>query len=582
MEPIYCPTHGKLHNARQQLAICICGSATPTFGNKGDERASCCSKCKKETMIDLRDNKCKECTKRASYGLEGGKKLYCTEHKKEKMIDLSNPRCKEPDCKITATFGSEEKKPLYCFEHKKEGMFDVKGLKCKEKDCKVRPTYGTIWMKPLYCKEHTKEGLINVVTKRCKVKDCDKIPTYGLEKGKAVVCFEHKEEGMFDVKHDTCAIKDCNTRPSFGLSGKKPTHCADHKLEGMIDVVSSICSTPECKTRPSYADPSNPSKLYCITHKTDKMIDIKHKKCKECLTRANFGFKGKEKEYCSAHKKEGMVDLANKFCEEKDCIKLPSFGYDKKRLRCAEHKLADMKDIAHDSCQFEDCPIQPTFGKEGGSATHCASHKDADMIDVIKDTCPGVEGLKGPDGLCPFGTKGTKKYDMYCMKCFVQGFPDDPRTALARKNTHELAVRDYLNKEFPELKLVHDKPLWTSNCDCTHRRRVDLRTIIGATMLAIEVDENQHTSKDDKDEEIRYDDLYMLHSGKWVYIRYNPDSFTDEKGKRRNPPKEKRLEQLKETIQTLVKKIQEEKNIDLVEIHKLFYNSTISNTLSII
>jgi len=101
-------------------------------------------------------------------------------------------------------------------------------------------------------------------------------------------------------------------------------------------------------------------------------------------------------------------------------------------------------------------------------------------------------------------------------------------------------------------------------------------------MLAIEVDENQHTSKDEKDEEIRYDDLYMLHSGKWVYVRYNPDSFMDEKGKRRNPLKEKRFQLLKETIQLLIKKIQEEKNTDLVEIHKLFYNSTISNILSII
>jgi hypothetical protein len=311
------------------------------------------------------------------------------------------------------------------------------------------------------------------------------------------------------------------------------------------------------------------------------MIDIKHKTCKECSTRANFGFKGKEREYCSKHKKDGMIDLANKVCEEKDCIKLPSFGYDKKRLRCAEHKLADMIDIAHATCEFKDCPVQPNFGKEGGPATHCVSHKNADMIDLRKDTCPGVEGLKGPDGFCPFGTKGTKKYDMYCMKCFVNGFPDDPRTALARKNTHELAVRDYLNVEFPELKLVHDKPLWTSNCDCTHRRRVDLRTMIGSTMLAIEVDENQHASKDEKDEELRYDDLYMIHSGKWVYIRYNPDSYTDEKGKRRNPSKEKRLQFLKETVQTLIKQIQEEKNTGLVEIHKLFYSAEKPATLTV-
>jgi pyruvate/2-oxoacid:ferredoxin oxidoreductase beta subunit len=73
----------------------------------------------------------------------------------------------------------------------------------------------------------------------------------------------------------------------------------------------------------------------------------------------------------------------------------------------------------------------------------------------------------------------------------------------------------------------------------------------------------------------------MIYSGKWVYIRYNPDSYTDEKGKRRNPLREKRLEQLKETVQTLVKKIQEEKNTELVEIHKLFYNPILSSTLSI-
>jgi len=584
-ELLYCTKHGKEKGAKPFRQVCLCGNAMPNFGIEGDEYPSGCSKCKTDVMIDIRHKRCKECSKRPSYGVKGTTTVeYCAEHKKEKMVDLVNKVCETGDCPLLACFGTEWKKPLHCFEHKKEGMMNVNYNRCFTKDCKGTAVYGLIKSKPTHCSSCKTTDMKNVVSRRCEL--CDRLPTFGLVAGHATHCLEHKSAEMSDFKHKICEFESCDVRACYGFEENKLLRCFEHRLEGMENITGKKCSFKGCRKRSTFGYEGS-SEQFCKEHKKVDMIDLYHKICKECSTRANFGFKGKEAEYCSTHKKEDMVDLANKMCEEKDCIKNPSYGYDKKRLRCAEHKLTDMKDIAHASCQFKDCPLQCTFGKEGGPATHCASHKDADMIDVIKDTCPGVEGLKGPDGLCPFGTKGTKKYDMYCMKCFVQGFPDDPRTALARKNTHELVVRDYLNKEFPELKLVHDKPLWTHNCECTHRRRVDLRTLIGATMLAIEVDENQHTSKDEKDEELRYDDLYMLYSGKWVYIRYNPDSFMDEKGKRRNPLKEKRLQLLKETIQTLVKKIQEEKNTDLVEIHKLFYNATVSsatvsNTLSII
>jgi hypothetical protein len=39
-------------------------------------------------------------------------------------------------------------------------------------------------------------------------------------------------------------------------------------------------------------------------------------------------------------------------------------------------------------------------------------------------------------------------------------------------------------------------------------------------LRCVETDENAHN---EKDEEIRYDDLYMVHSGKWIFIRFNPD-----------------------------------------------------------
>ena len=48
---------------------------------------------------------------------------------------------------------------------------------------------------------------------------------------------------------------------------------------------------------------------------------------------------------------------------------------------------------------------------------------------------------------------------------------------------------------------IHDTILWTGNCDCSHRRRIDFRKLIGNTLLCIEVDEYQHKRYKDKDEE---------------------------------------------------------------------------------
>ena len=123
-------------------------------------------------------------------------------------------------------------------------------------------------------------------------------------------------------------------------------------------------------------------------------------------------------------------------------------------------------------------------------------------------------------------------------------------------------VRNHINENFDGF--VHDKPLYTGNCDCTHRRRIDHRKLIGNTILAIETDEFGHRGYDTKDEEIRYDDLYMIHSGKWIFIRFNPDnnvSKTDLADK---------LDKLVETMNKCIIKIEKDENIELVEIIKLY------------
>jgi hypothetical protein len=123
-------------------------------------------------------------------------------------------------------------------------------------------------------------------------------------------------------------------------------------------------------------------------------------------------------------------------------------------------------------------------------------------------------------------------------------------------------VRNTINEHFDGF--IHDIPLYTGGCDCTHRRRIDHRKLIGGTILAIETDEFGHRGYDQKDEEIRYDDVYMIHSGKWIFIRFNPDANVSK------VDISDKLVKLIETVGECVYRIERGENTELVEIIKLY------------
>ena len=54
---------------------------------------------------------------------------------------------------------------------------------------------------------------------------------------------------------------------------------------------------------------------------------------------------------------------------------------------------------------------------------------------------------------------------------------------------------------------------------CETKRRIDLRMLINNTILSIEVDEHQHKKYIKYDENIRYENLFMDFSGKYIFIR---------------------------------------------------------------
>jgi hypothetical protein len=171
-------------------------------------------------------------------------------------------------------------------------------------------------------------------------------------------------------------------------------------------------------------------------------------------------------------------------------------------------------------------------------------------------------GLRCPNCIDWIDSRGgDPKYDNYCATCFKQVFPEDERSKVIYTHTKEIRVRNMINENFKGF--IHDKPLYTGECSCVHRRRIDHRKLIDGTLLCIETDEFAHSRYDMKDEETRYDDLYMIHSGKWIFIRFNPD--------KKGIDMEDKLNRLLQEINYQIERIKNEENTELVEIIKLFY-----------
>jgi hypothetical protein len=64
----------------------------------------------------------------------------------------------------------------------------------------------------------------------------------------------------------------------------------------------------------------------------------------------------------------------------------------------------------------------------------------------------------------------------------------------------------------------------------------------------------------------------MLHGGKFIFIRFNPDKFVNHLGTTKNPYMKVRMEYLKNEIIKQMDRIHCENNSELLEINYLFYD----------
>ena len=294
------------------------------------------------------------------------------------------------------------------------------------------------------------------------------------------------------------------------------------------------------------------------------MVDVKNKKCQCGTARPSFNEPGETIPICcSSCKTETMVNVKNKKCQCGTAQPIYNEPGETIPICCSHCKTETMVNVKDKKCQCG--RTQPIYNELGETKPICCSHcKTETMVNVKDKKC-----MANNETLCD--TIGNRKYKGYCAWCFQHKFPTDPLTFQIRSKSKEIAVRDFINANFDGWH--HDKCIFTGSCECTIRRRIDHRVLIGNTLLVVETDENQHKSYDKMDEEIRYDDLYMAHAGKWIYIRFNPDKYKSKNGKNKNPEIATRLIKLKKEIEKQIKRIENDENTEILERIYMYYDN---------
>ena len=281
------------------------------------------------------------------------------------------------------------------------------------------------------------------------------------------------------------------------------------------------------------------------------------KECRECGG-SQICQHGRRRDRCKDCGGNGMCEHNKRRQYCKDCGGSQICEHGRRHDRCKECSGTQICEHNRRRIQCKDC---------GGSEI-CEHNKH-------KQNCPDCgSGGSFCKSIKTIGcrTKGNRKLKGYCSHCFVNIFPEDPRALTVRKKSKELQVMTHIFSKYSGFK--NDKPFYVDlegGC-CETKRRIDLRKLIGNTMLCIEVDENQHKYYIKEKEVERYNDLFMDFSGKYIFIRYNPDKYIDKLGKSKNPMFETRMEILEKSINKHIKRIENGENQDLVEIHHLLYD----------
>lgn len=375
--------------------------------------------------------------------------------------------------------------------------------------------------------------------KECLHPECDKRPSYGPVGGSPSHCKTHKEDGMVDVVHKRCQYIGCNKRPNFGHDGlsRNAIYCKIHKEDGMVDIMNKRCLHTGCNKQPHYGLKDGRSKdaIYCTIHKKDGMVDISHKKCihTECTKIPIYGPVGgsrKDAVYCKTHKEVRMVDVVNEQCVVDGCDSQVHYGYlFKKKTHCCKHRLKNMYKKTRPRCITKGCNKRPHWTDDGTNfPLRCDDHRLSDDTNVIERPC---KSCKLPYYLNEAGL---------CNDCYDYKYNE------VRVKAKELRVKSLLEAN----NIVFTS--WDKRIEhgCSSRRP-DFVIDCDTFLIFLECDENQHGSIPCDCEQVRMIQLHQDAGMDVLFVRYNPDHYTDHTGTRVNENKS-RESVLIDTLQRLI------------------------------
>ena len=172
-----------------------------------------------------------------------------------------------------------------------------------------------------------------------------------------------------------------------------------------------------------------------------------------------------------------------------------------------------MINIVNKTCIYPNCLIRPVYNYENEKiGIYCNQHKLEGMINIKDPVCKTYLCMK----------RVGKKYDGYCMRCYMYLFPDKPISL--NYKTKESAVIEYIKSKISNFDWKTDKII-AGGCS---KRRPDLLLDLGYQIIIIEIDENQHIDYDCSCENKRIMEISQdLSHRPIIFIRFNPDSYFD-------------------------------------------------------
>jgi hypothetical protein len=242
----------------------------------------------------------------------------------------------------------------------------------------------------------------------------------------------------------------------------------------------------------------------------------------------------------------------NKFCKICENVYPSENCVGKKCIECFKLRAKPKKKYEHKKCEHSKRPTRCTIcnGKEVQKCEHNKLKINCNICDgryscehgkskYICIKCIGSQicehGKRKKlcficDGqyLCKSewcDTHAKKKYEGYCLRCFIHLFPHKPQTR--NYKTKERAVVAYITELYSQYFWSADKTI----PDGCSGKRPDLILDLGTHVIIVEIDENKHSGYNCSCENKRLMELSKdLDHRNMIMIRFNPDSYVDNNG----------------------------------------------------